>query len=197
MQGVVVGHGETPGRGDESGVVLDKRTCNWEGNSQFTQGLDGTVHHDTGQDPGNDQGGWTTGGKGGTGTDEQTGTNGTTDSNHLQVSVLQGSLQRSSGGDDVGSLEIGEVRVDVAEVERLETVEEALDARSLFDLVSGKLLMIWVVDGTREGGLHVDYVFFAVVDFVGGHDGDGDEMRREPFTKRLRWAKKPPFISRL
>ncbi|KAG7937981.1 hypothetical protein KL934_000555 [Ogataea polymorpha] len=156
LQSVVVRHAETPGRRNESGVVLDKRTRNWERDSQFTHGLDSTVNHDTHQSPCNEERSRASRRQGASGTDKQTCSNGTPESNHLDVSWPQVSLQRRTSTEDVGTLDVGEVGVELFDDSRLKGVlkvaKPALGAR-----VGNLCLADW-----RHRGVNVSLVLFGV-----------------------------------
>lgn len=168
LHGVVPGHGETPRWVDESNVVSDEGTGNRERDGQLTQGLNGGENHRADQGVGDQDGRGTTQRQHTTRTNEQTGTDGTTDGDHLQVSGLQRSGQRRVGGDDGSLLDVGQVRVDpqVLLVESAETVLEGLP------LAHGSLVVLGIesvdVDSTvlLSGGL---LTRGDVVQFLLGH----------------------------
>ncbi|KAG7821287.1 hypothetical protein KL928_001371 [Ogataea angusta] len=127
LQSVVVRHAETPARRNEPGVVLDKRTGNRERDGQLSHGLHSTVDHDTDQSPRNDERGGAARGQRASRTDKKTRSNGASQSNHLDVSRLEVSVQRRAGTEDVGPFDVGEVGVELLDDGRLKGVLEVAE----------------------------------------------------------------------
>ncbi|KAG7758144.1 hypothetical protein KL911_001120 [Ogataea haglerorum] len=161
LQSVVVRHAETPAGRDESGVELDKRTGDRERDGQLTHGLHSKVDHETDESPRNDERGRASGREGASGTDKQTCSDRTSQSNHLDVSWLEVSLQRRTSTEDVGTLDVGEVRVELFHDGRLEGVLEV--AKPAPGARAGDLCFAdW-----RHRGVNISLILFGV-----GHVGE-------------------------
>lgn len=78
METVVPAHGETPGRINEARGVSVETTRDWVHDGEFTEGVDDVEDHYTDDTEADEESGRATCVEGGTGTDEETSTNRTT-----------------------------------------------------------------------------------------------------------------------
>ena len=137
LEPVVVSHGETDSRVDETGRVGSERSGNREDGSKFTEGHDDHEKHNTDENKVNHEETGTTVGESTTGANEETSTDRTTEGDELDVSAVKATLEtaliaRSSLGG------VGDARLKVD-----------LLARALLNVVGATGERV----GIRDGGL--------------------------------------------
>ena len=135
LEDVVPAHGETPGRIDEASRVGIETTGNREHDSELTKGVHDVEHHDADDHEIDKQRGRTAVVQRLAGTDEETGTDGAADGNHVQVARLERALDLGAIGRVVPArLE----RVEVETVARHEVLPREFLSDAGAGLVGGR-----------------------------------------------------------
>ena len=106
---VVPTHGETPGRIDEASRVRVETTRDGIHHSEFTKSVHDVEDHDTSDSEAEEDRGRATLGEGTTRTDEETSTDGTTDGNKLNLSVVETTLKLVSIVGDMAHVVVGAI----------------------------------------------------------------------------------------
>jgi hypothetical protein len=94
LEDVIPTHGETPRRINKASRIGVETSGNRVHDSELSEGVDNVEDHDTGDGEADEDGTRATTGESATRTDEETGTDGTTDGNHVQVAGLHGLVER-------------------------------------------------------------------------------------------------------
>lgn len=184
LHGVVPTHGETPGRIDETGREDGERTLDGEHDGHLSQCVDDGEQHGPDEQETDEDRGRTSGRERVGRTNKETGTDGTTDGNHLEMSSLEGPVQITAGLLHRGSarqveyvisvrvwgrtygllgliLDIAGISRSVCPHGRLEGVDTSLPEAALLQGTVGRLARVQLAGRGRDVSTRVAVMFVA------------------------------------